>query len=147
MTKITFDQMSAYLNSGAILDDVISMIEMMQEYKEEVLGAIADWQDLIPQLPEDPQVADDLKGYGGMDWGDRARHKQLKEIVTWLMRHGYAVGWAKLDPNGYRCSWEVFRDEQIGKLIWDGCYTISGIAKVETSPNQAFPFPDCLTWV
>jgi hypothetical protein len=89
MTQITFDQMSAYLNSGARLDDVISTIEMMMEYKEEILTGIYEWHDLIPEA---------------IAWNDQTRRKQLKAIVTWLLRHGYVVRWARLDAEGDRAT-------------------------------------------
>lgn len=145
MTKITLDQMSAYLNAGAPLDDVISMIEMLQIHKEEILAGIADWQDLIPELPEDPQAADDLRGYGGMQWGDWAQHKDLKTIVTWLMRLGYVVRRGMLRDNGDTCIWEIVKSEQVGRLHWE-CdrFFIEGLLKPEPSPNDADRFPECL---
>jgi hypothetical protein len=132
MTQITFDQMSDYLNSGARLDDVISMIEMMIEYKEEILTGIYEWHDLIPEA---------------IAWNDQTRRKQLKTIVTWLLRHGYVVRWARLDADGDRATWEIVRDEQLGHLTWDGAFKVSGIDKVEESPNEAFRFPEFLTWI
>lgn len=133
MTHITLDQMSNYLNSGATLDDVRSMIEMLQIYQEEIVNGIAEWQDFIPVLKGD-QV-----------WGDRARHTNLKAIVGGLLRLGYALRWPRLNDDGDTCIWELVRDEQVGRLHWEGDrFFIEGIAKPPESDNDADRFSECL---
>lgn len=144
MTHITLDQMSNYLNSGATLDDVRSMIEMLQGYQEEIVSSIADWQDLIPTHPEDGKTFQ--PGVTPYHWGDRARRKNLKAIGTWLMRLGYAVRWPRLSDDLDTSIWEVVRNEQVGRLHWE-CdrYFIEGIAKPAESDNDADRFPECLS--
>ena len=139
MTKITLDQLSDYLKSGVPLDDVLSMIEMLQNYKEEILYGIEEWYDFIPEVQADREFV-------GYHWGNDSRQQDLKAIVTWLLRLGYALRWPRLNDDGDTCIWELVRGEQIGRLHWE-CdrFFIEGLPKPEESPNDADRFPECLS--
>lgn len=130
MTHITLDQFSTYLSAGATLDDIRSMMEMLRNHEEEILSNIAEWYDLIPDA----------------SWGDRARHKDFKTIVSWLYRMGYVLRLPTLGTNKDDAMWQLVRNEQIGRLHWE-CdrFFIEGLPKPEESDNDANRVPECLS--
>lgn len=130
--KITLDALSDYLNSGATLDDVRSMIEMLQNYQEEIHASIDEWYELIP--------------YDG--WAYKEVHNQLKTIVTWLRKMGYNIARPAL-YDGDNAYWIVSLGEEDGALYWKGNparYSIEGLPRPEESPNDARRMPEFLTW-
>lgn len=147
MTRITLDQLSEYLNSGATLNDTISMIEMLKEYKEEIETGIAEWHDLIPEVPADNVKASSFSE-SPWHWGDRARRKQLHAIVIFLRRQGFVPNLPKLAADGDSCVWEVVKGDDRGELSWDaqrGTYQMSGLTR-PTDDYEPTLIPTFLVW-
>jgi hypothetical protein len=153
MTRITLDQLSEFLNSGATLDDTISMIEMLKEYKEEIETGIAEWHDLLPEV--EAPIASKVELVGnthhfestGDEWGDKRRRKQLHAIIIYLWRMGYVPSGGKLAADRESCTWTIVKGEGRGTLSWTPTegYTIRGLA-APTDDYEPTLIPTHLIW-
>jgi len=120
-TRVTFDQLSDYLNSGAPLTQVLDMISMLRDYVAEIENNICDWREYIPDVSEDSI------------WCDRASRwnpqVNLQILLTFLFQQGYQVRFPRLDADGVSATWEVLKNGRIAKLEYKPGigYTINGV--------------------
>ncbi len=126
-TRVTFDQLSDYLNSGAPLTQVGEMIDMLRSYQYELESNINDWREYIPAVPMTYEYTDDSI------WCDRASRWNpqinLQIILTFLFQQGYQVRFPQLEEDGVSTTWEILKNGRISKLEYKHGvgYTINGI--------------------
>lgn len=145
MTRITLEQLSNFINSGATLDDTLSMIEMLKVYKNEIEEGIASWQELIPEVVGDRASLNDSP----YNWGDRARRKQLGAIVRFLREQGYVPQPPTIQDDQDTCSWAIAKGDRSGLLGWNtqrGTYQLTGLPAPKGDYEGAIELPTNLDW-
>lgn len=127
--QITFSALDRFLDSGATLDQINTMIDMLKEQKETIETNINDWMDLIPAVPEDETATYNVQDCG-YHWGDQNRRRNLKVIVFFLCKKGYVIRFPRLAQDGDGASWEALKGGRINRLEYsaDAGYTLNGNA-------------------
>lgn len=128
-TRITLAALDRFLDSGATLDQINIMIDMLKEQKETIDTNISDWIDLIPAVPADETTPFDVQDCG-YHWGDPQRRRNLKVIVTFLCKQGYTIRFPRLAEDGDGASWEALKGDRINCLEYSSQsgYTLNGVA-------------------
>jgi hypothetical protein len=120
-TRVTFDQLSEYMNNGAPLTQVREMIDMLRSYEYELESNITDWREYIPTVSDHVIWCDRASG-----WNPQVN---LQIILTFLFQQGYQVRFPRIEKDGVSATWEVLKNGRISKLEYKHGigYTINGI--------------------
>lgn len=113
-TRITFSQLSDYLDSGATLAQVRDMISILRDYVEGVTNDICEWRDYIPAVePTDDNTNDTIWCYS-----KRRENPQvnLNIVLVFLYQQGYTVNIPVLDKDRVSATWEVLKNGRVSKL-------------------------------
>src|SRR4028118_884299 len=105
MTNLTLEDFNNYLDTGVPLRQAKRLLNVLQQYIDDVEGGIDDWYELIPESEVWKE--------------DKYKRNHLNQINTWLRQLGYQVNLPTLTSDKGDCTWGVSKgNEVVCELGW-----------------------------